>query len=71
MSAASMSRQTQPILGYISKTYEKKNKNCFNPLLHTCHYSVRMTKISILKSDHQKNSYERRVYESADDSSLS
>ena len=44
-----------------------------NPLLHTGHYCVRMTKIFDFKirRDHQKISYGRRVYESVDDSSLS
>ena len=44
-----------------------------NPLLHTGHYCVRMTKILILKLEGiiKKISYERRVYESVDDSSLS
>ena len=50
-----------------------KLENPFNPLLHTGHYSVDMTKISILKLEGiiKKISYERRVYESVDDSSLS
>ena len=44
-----------------------------NPLLHIGHYSVRMTKISILKWEViiKKNFYERRVYESVDNNSLS
>ena len=43
------------------------------PLLHISHYSVHMTKISILKYEGtiKKISYERRVYESVDGSSLS
>ena len=42
-------------------------------LLLTSLYSARMTKISILKYEGiiKKMSYERRVYESVDDSSLS
>ena len=45
-----------------------------NPLLHTGHYCVRMTKILNLKKkkgSSKKISYERRVYDSVDDSSLS
>ena len=51
------------------KQIEKK----INPLLHTGHYCVRMTQNFDFKirRDHQKNSYERRVYESVDDSSIS
>ena len=41
-----------------------------NPLLHRVHNSVHMAKISILiKKGSSKNSYERCVYESVDDSS--
>ena len=44
-----------------------------NPLLYIGHYSVRIAKILILKSEGiiKKISYERRVYESVDDNSLS
>ena len=46
---------------------------CFNPLLHIGHYSVRMAKISILEQEgmNKKISYERRVYGSVDENSLS
>ena len=44
-----------------------------NPLLHIGHYSIRLAKILILKLEGviEKISYECRVYESVDDSSLS
>ena len=44
-----------------------------NPLLHIGHNSVRISKISILKSEGiiKKKSYERLVHESVDDSSPS
>ena len=50
----------------------KKTLKLFNPLLNIGRYSVRMTKISILKLEGiiKKISLERRVYESLDDSSL-
>ena len=59
---------------HFTEDFQKKLSNLFfNPLLHVGHYGVRMTKISILKKEVTiKNfSYERRVYESVDDSSLS
>ena len=56
------------------KTQAKwKISNLFNPLLHIGHYSVRMAKNFNFKMrrDNKKISYERRVYESVFDNSLS
>ena len=47
--------------------------NCINPLLPNGNYSYRIIKISLSKKEgiKKKSSYERRVYESVDDESLS
>ena len=59
--------------GHIVTVNGERYRAMINPLLHTGHYCVRMTKILILKQEGiiKKISYERRAYESVDDSSLS
>ena len=82
-SLTSLSRNDLPV---DHKLQNKSSKQCdrIKPLLHTGHYSVRMGKISKsgstnipaipdfkIRRDNKKNFYERRVYESVDDRSLS
>ena len=68
-----VSEQVTPVMTFeILKTSCKTYRSDYNPLAPIVEYTLHFTKIFILKEGIIKNlSYERRVYESADVSSLS
>ena len=77
-----MSLRKEPILRYVTNNDEKKNPgtnrlkkmkifNFFNPLVLSILNIGRLAKIFNLGRDPQKNSYERRVYESVNENNLS